>query len=159
MNSVESSSVVYSRLSSLDPENASKIMGFILIHGPNEADMMSLATAPDSILQQLINKGKSYTNTFTSSASALHSPVSSPSGFQSNGFKTTSLSPSYASVVNGEVKLSKEASEAVDQEFERLNTKSDNELYDLGLDVHRFTNSHKRSLSVSDAGFGWRSCM
>ncbi|CAM8967679.1 unnamed protein product [Rhodiola kirilowii] len=130
MNSVESSTVVYSRLASLDPESASKIMGFILIHGPSEADMMSLAVAPDAILQQLINKGKNYSKILTSNPSALHSPTSSHSPrlaasprFLSNGFapgsnlsspmqiptgnnsstggSSSKASPSYAAVVNG----------------------------------------------------------
>uniref|UniRef100_A0A7N0THC5 RRM domain-containing protein n=1 Tax=Kalanchoe fedtschenkoi TaxID=63787 RepID=A0A7N0THC5_KALFE len=131
MNSLEPSAVVYSRLSSLDPESASKIMGYILIHGPNEDDMMSLAVAPDDLLQQLIVKGKNYSKILTSTASSLHSPTACPSPrssfmpsprFPINGGVGTNLSsprqipvvsssssssgsskasPSYAAVVNG----------------------------------------------------------
>uniref|UniRef100_A0A7N0UFG8 RRM domain-containing protein n=1 Tax=Kalanchoe fedtschenkoi TaxID=63787 RepID=A0A7N0UFG8_KALFE len=143
MNSVEPSAVVYQRLSSLDPESASKIMGFILIHGPSEGDMMSLAVAPDAVLQQLIEKGKNYSRILAATPSALHSPTPRSSvpapRFPVNGFVggvqgsnlssprqipavstnpsslSSKASPSYAAVVNGNGPLSSPSSSSSSQ--------------------------------------------
>ncbi|CAM8919818.1 unnamed protein product [Rhodiola kirilowii] len=177
MNSAEPSALLYTRLSSLDPESASKIMGFILIHGPNEADMTSLATAPDAVLHQLILKGKNYSRVLTGRTSSFppngFASASNPRPIPSNsasgrGIKT---SPSYASVVNGGgATFDVEAVEdgfTFPEALSFLNERSkSDDLYDLGVTSPR--SFHKRSLSLSDAhcggldemsgggGVGWR---
>lgn len=127
MDTYEATKVVMTRISKLDPDNASKIMGYILIQDQGEKEMIRLAFGPESSLISYINEAKirlrlvsntSNNNTNTSS-SPLAVPVSNPftsspriqipinnGGFHSNppspAFLRSSPRPiSYAAVVNG----------------------------------------------------------
>ena len=60
MDSHEATKTVFSRIESLDQENASKIMGFLFIQDPGEKEMIRLALGPESLLLSLINQAKTY---------------------------------------------------------------------------------------------------
>lgn len=95
MDSYEATRVVYSRIKDLDPENASKIMGIILIQDHGEKEMIRLAFGPESLVHSVIAKarkdlGLSSSNTPTSPSSPMpfsrhNSSNSSPSSRFLNG--------------------------------------------------------------------------
>ncbi|EPS64223.1 hypothetical protein M569_10558, partial [Genlisea aurea] len=58
MDSYEATKVVMSRIQTLDPENASKIMGYILIQDQGEKEMIRLAFGPETLLLSCINQAK-----------------------------------------------------------------------------------------------------
>lgn len=58
MDIPDSSKVVYSRLQKLEPENGSKIFGYLLLQDHEERDMIRLAFGPDNLILSLINKAK-----------------------------------------------------------------------------------------------------
>ncbi|XP_031091489.1 zinc finger CCCH domain-containing protein 53-like isoform X2 [Ipomoea triloba] len=58
MDAYEATKVVFQRIQSLDPENASKIMGLLLIQDHGEKEMIRLAFGPESLLQSVIVKTK-----------------------------------------------------------------------------------------------------
>lgn len=51
--------VVYERIQKTEPENVSKIIGYVLLGDDGEREMMGLACAPDSSIQSLIMEAKS----------------------------------------------------------------------------------------------------
>ncbi|VVA98333.1 unnamed protein product [Arabis nemorensis] len=56
MNFTESMSVVHSRIQQLEPENASKIIGYLLLmQDHSDRDMIRLAFCPDSVMHSVIN--------------------------------------------------------------------------------------------------------
>ncbi|KAK4441436.1 Zinc finger CCCH domain-containing protein 53 [Sesamum alatum] len=58
MDAYEATKLVLSRIQSLDPENASRIMGYILIQEQGEEEMIRLAFGPESLLLSHINQAK-----------------------------------------------------------------------------------------------------
>ncbi|XP_022941628.1 zinc finger CCCH domain-containing protein 53-like isoform X1 [Cucurbita moschata] len=56
MDSYEATRIVFSRIQNLDPENASKIMGFLLIQDHGEKEMIRLAFGPEALLHSVILK-------------------------------------------------------------------------------------------------------
>ncbi|KAL9247740.1 hypothetical protein vseg_021141 [Gypsophila vaccaria] len=54
MDAYEATKVVFSRVQSLDPENASKIMGLLLIQDHGEKEMIRLAFGPENLLHSLV---------------------------------------------------------------------------------------------------------
>ncbi|CAH9098986.1 unnamed protein product [Cuscuta epithymum] len=58
MDGYEATKVVFQRIQSLDPENASKIMGLLLIQDHGEKEMIRLAFGSESLLQSVIVKTK-----------------------------------------------------------------------------------------------------
>ncbi|KAG8388974.1 hypothetical protein BUALT_Bualt02G0181000 [Buddleja alternifolia] len=58
MDAYEATKIVMSRIQSLDPENASKIMGYILIQDQGEKEMIRLAFSPEALLLSYINQAK-----------------------------------------------------------------------------------------------------
>ncbi|PIN12579.1 hypothetical protein CDL12_14815 [Handroanthus impetiginosus] len=58
MDTYEATKIVMSRIQSLDPENASKIMGYILIQDQGEKEMIRLAFGPEALLLSYINQAK-----------------------------------------------------------------------------------------------------
>ncbi|KAK6164112.1 hypothetical protein DH2020_000976 [Rehmannia glutinosa] len=58
MDTYEATKVVMSRIQSLDPENASKIMGYILLQDQGEKEMIRLAFGPEALLHSYINQAK-----------------------------------------------------------------------------------------------------
>ncbi|KAG5238387.1 zinc finger CCCH domain-containing protein [Salix suchowensis] len=126
MDSYEAANVVFSRIQNLEPENASKIMGYLLLQDYGEKEMIRLAFGPETLLQNLIYQAKTQlgipsSTPSTPSSAFIHSSRPSPLCISSsrvpnnNGFDIASssspswplLSPnstaslSYASVVNG----------------------------------------------------------
>ncbi|XP_052179182.1 zinc finger CCCH domain-containing protein 18 isoform X2 [Diospyros lotus] len=79
MDLPESTKVVYNRIQKLEPENVSKILGYILLQENAERDMIRLAFSPDNLLHSWINKAKSDLGLSTSQAvSAPISPQVNP---------------------------------------------------------------------------------
>ncbi|KAL2239952.1 UNVERIFIED_CONTAM: Zinc finger CCCH domain-containing protein 55 [Sesamum indicum] len=127
MDAYEATKLVMTRIQSLDPENATRIMGYILIQDRGEEEMIRLAFGPESLLLSLINQAKAYLGLPSNTPSPkpltpLASPISPNSPFpqtsprilipNNNGFhlgnpSSTSYprnSPrpvSYAAVLNG----------------------------------------------------------
>ncbi|CAN4119855.1 unnamed protein product [Withania somnifera] len=130
MDAYEATKIVLSRIQNLDPENASKIMGYILIQDQGDKEMIRLAFGPETLLVSLINQAKVHlglsSNISSANASKLKlfhqssprimipnngfsSSPSSSSPWSTNGSPAFSRSPrptgssslSYAAVVNG----------------------------------------------------------
>lgn len=74
MDNNEATSTVLSRIQRLDPENGSKIMGYILLQDPGEKEMIRLAFGPENHLISLINQAKSELGLSSNTSSASLSP-------------------------------------------------------------------------------------
>lgn len=175
MDNYEATKIVLSRIQSLDPENASKIMGFILIQDHGEKEMIRLAFGPETRLLSLITQAKTYLglNPFAQSSPRIIIPnngfhlntnqnqsqnpssPSSPWGVSDHRSPKPSSSLSYAAVVNGSTSS---PSGSFSLPFYN-NSDGSEDLFDGSSSTHR------RSFSVSDvydegeSGFGWRPCM
>ncbi|CAL9145770.1 unnamed protein product [Musa hybrid cultivar] len=57
MDAFEATQVVFSRIQSLDPENAAKVMGLLLIQDHGE-ELIRLAFGPDALLQSVVLKAR-----------------------------------------------------------------------------------------------------
>lgn len=73
MDFSESTKVVYNRIQKIEPENVSKIIGYLLLQDHGERDMIRLAFSPDNLIQSLINKAK---NELGLCKMAVSSPIS-----------------------------------------------------------------------------------
>ncbi|CAN4117991.1 unnamed protein product [Withania somnifera] len=126
MDAYEATKTVLSRIQNLDPENASKIMGYILIQDQGDKEMIRLAFGPETLLVSLINQAKVHlglsSNTPSANASKLNpfhqssprimipgngfssSPSSSP--WSSNGSPVFSRSPRPMATAAGSSSLS-----------------------------------------------------
>nr|KJB35741.1 hypothetical protein B456_006G126400 [Gossypium raimondii] len=82
MDSYEATRIVFSRIQNLDPENASKIMGYLLIQDHGEKEMIRLAFGPEAHIHSLILKAKSHLGLSISNPPTPSTP-SSPSPFSS----------------------------------------------------------------------------
>ncbi|XP_065867338.1 zinc finger CCCH domain-containing protein 53-like [Euphorbia lathyris] len=60
MDSYEATKMVFSRIQGLDPENASKIMGYLLLQDHGDKEMIRLAFGPETLLQSLILQAKTH---------------------------------------------------------------------------------------------------
>ncbi|KAK4380318.1 hypothetical protein RND71_002180 [Anisodus tanguticus] len=112
MDAYEATKTVLSRIQSLDPENASKIMGYILIQDQGDKEMIRLAFGPETLLISLINQVKTRLG-LSSNTSCAPYPFQQSSPriiIPNNGFHQPSPwscsggggSPSsYSAVVNG----------------------------------------------------------
>lgn len=58
MDAYEATRIVFSRIQTLDPENAAKIMGLLLIQDHGEKEMIRLAFGPETLLQSVISKAR-----------------------------------------------------------------------------------------------------
>ncbi|KAK1396156.1 zinc finger CCCH domain-containing protein 18-like [Heracleum sosnowskyi] len=58
MDFTDSTKVVYNRIQKLEPENVSKIIGYLLLQDHGEREMIRLAFSPDHVLLSLIDKAK-----------------------------------------------------------------------------------------------------
>ncbi|KAL6505390.1 hypothetical protein OROGR_025208 [Orobanche gracilis] len=86
MDTYEATKTVMSRIQTLDPENASKIMGYILIQDQGDKEMIRLAFSPDAILLSYINQAKARLG-FTSntpSPNPFSHPISPNGHFRQN---------------------------------------------------------------------------
>ncbi|XP_022154334.1 zinc finger CCCH domain-containing protein 55-like [Momordica charantia] len=75
MDTYEATTLVYAKIKNLEPENASKIMGFLLIQDLGEKDLIRLAFGPETLLHSLILKAKAHLGfSLNSSSSTPSSP-------------------------------------------------------------------------------------
>ncbi|GAA0172792.1 hypothetical protein Leryth_009619 [Lithospermum erythrorhizon] len=58
MDTYDATKIILTRIQSLDPENASKIMGYILIQDLGDKELIRLAHGPHTLLLSFINKAK-----------------------------------------------------------------------------------------------------
>ncbi|KAG5227657.1 zinc finger CCCH domain-containing protein [Salix suchowensis] len=58
MDGYEATRIVFSRIQNLDPENASKIMGLLLIQDHGEKEMIRLAFGPEALVHSVILKAR-----------------------------------------------------------------------------------------------------
>ncbi|KAJ8449437.1 hypothetical protein Cgig2_002234 [Carnegiea gigantea] len=78
MEAYEASRAVFSRVQSVDPENASKIMGYILLHH-GEKDMIRFAYGPETLIVSIVNRAKTDLGLLSNASSApVVSPISNP---------------------------------------------------------------------------------
>ncbi|KAL6563751.1 hypothetical protein OROGR_002710 [Orobanche gracilis] len=107
MDACEATKVVMARVQKLEPENASKIMGYILIQDDGDKEMIRLAFGADSLLLSCINQVKARLGLSSNISSAKPSAALSSSGMPSNPFPPGIVIPnntrpiSYAAVLNG----------------------------------------------------------
>ncbi|XP_055961140.1 zinc finger CCCH domain-containing protein 55-like [Mercurialis annua] len=96
MDTYEATNILMSKIKTIDPENVSKIMGYILIQDLNENDLCSLAFGSEALLHSVIIKAKAHlglsSNTLSAPPSPLN-PISRP-GLSHNPFSTQSSVPS-----------------------------------------------------------------
>ncbi|CAI0378028.1 unnamed protein product [Linum tenue] len=59
MDFTESTKAVYSRIQQIDPENVSKIIGYLLLQDQGEREMVRLAFGPDNSIYSLVHRAKS----------------------------------------------------------------------------------------------------
>ncbi|KAM7492403.1 hypothetical protein LguiA_035324 [Lonicera macranthoides] len=76
MDFSESTKVVYNRIHKIEPENVSKIIGYLLLQDHGEREMIRLAFSPDNLIHSLIHKAK--TDLGLSPKSLASTPVSPP---------------------------------------------------------------------------------
>ncbi|KAF5748734.1 putative Zinc finger family protein / RNA recognition motif-containing protein [Tripterygium wilfordii] len=76
MDSYEATRKVFSRIQSLDPENVSKIIGYLLLQDHGEKEMIRLAFGPEALVHNLIFKAK--TDLGLSLSSSPTTPISRP---------------------------------------------------------------------------------
>ncbi|KAK6144063.1 hypothetical protein DH2020_020883 [Rehmannia glutinosa] len=94
MDVYEATNTVLSRIKNLDPENASKIMGYILIQDQGEKEMIRLALGPEALLLSYINQAKACLGLSSNGSSAKPSnPPLSNSVRPSNPFPPRILIP------------------------------------------------------------------
>ncbi|KAF5812196.1 putative transcription factor C3H family [Helianthus annuus] len=90
MDFSESTRVVYDRIQKTEPENVSKIIGYLLLQDHGEREMIRLAFGPDNLIHSLINKAKTDLN--LPSNTTVGQPISPP---EVNGpIRFTPFSPS-----------------------------------------------------------------
>lgn len=92
MDTYEATKIVFSRIQSLDPDNASKAMGYILWQDQGEKEMIRLAFGPETLLQSVINQAKTHMG-LPNTVSSTPTTPSSPSPFSplSNQARTSHL--------------------------------------------------------------------
>ncbi|XWS71201.1 hypothetical protein CRYUN_Cryun03dG0118500 [Craigia yunnanensis] len=81
----DTTNVLFSKIKILDPENASKIMGYILIQDLADRDLLRLAFGPETLLQSFVFKAKAYLglSSRTFSTPSLN-PISRPNSSNSS---------------------------------------------------------------------------
>ncbi|PIN11070.1 hypothetical protein CDL12_16330 [Handroanthus impetiginosus] len=81
MDAYEATKIVFQRIQSLDPQNASKIMGILLIQDHGEKEMIRLAFGPESLVHSVILKAKKELSLASSNMPSTPSTSPSPSPF------------------------------------------------------------------------------
>ncbi|PON59099.1 Splicing factor-like protein [Parasponia andersonii] len=79
MASYEATNIIFTKVKNLDPENATKIIGYILIQDLAEKDLVRLAFGPDSLLHSLVIRAKIHLGLGSNTSSSPSSTPSSPS--------------------------------------------------------------------------------
>ncbi|XP_042490517.1 zinc finger CCCH domain-containing protein 18-like isoform X2 [Macadamia integrifolia] len=95
MDFSESTRVVFNRIQKLEPENVSKIIGYLLLQDHGDREMIRLAFGPDNLIHSLINKAKAELG--LSSKQAASGPISpgsmNPSPISDLSLQFTPFSP------------------------------------------------------------------
>lgn len=78
MDPYEATKVVFSRVQSLDPANASKIMGLLLVQDHGEKEMIRLAFGPENLLHSVVVKARQELGIFPNTPSTPSTPSPSP---------------------------------------------------------------------------------
>ena len=91
MDGYEATRIVFSRIQSLDPENASKIMGLLLIQDHGEKEMIRLAFGPEALVHSVIVKARKDLGLPSNSPPTPSTPPS-PSPFLSNSSNPVPIS-------------------------------------------------------------------
>lgn len=73
MEAYEATRAVFSRVQSIDPENASKIMGYFLLHH-GEKDMIRFAYGPETLIISIVNRAKTDLGLLSNTSSAPPQP-------------------------------------------------------------------------------------
>ncbi|KAJ0264613.1 RNA-binding [Hirschfeldia incana] len=103
MDPGDPTSILFTKIRTLEPDFASKIIGYLLLQDLGKRDLMRLALGPDTLLQSVCLKAKSAlglsSNGSSSSASTPLNPISRPINIHRhhsprNGFMEFSRSPS-----------------------------------------------------------------
>ncbi|KAG1371420.1 Zinc finger CCCH domain-containing protein 22 [Cocos nucifera] len=74
MDAYEATRIVFSRIQSLDPENAAKIMGLLLIQDNGEKEMIRLAFGPEALVHSVVLKARKDLGLLPSSSPAAPCP-------------------------------------------------------------------------------------
>ncbi|CAI0450200.1 unnamed protein product [Linum tenue] len=75
MDPYETTNLLLSKIKTIDPDNASKIMGYILIHDVGERELAGLAFGPETFLLGVIAKAKTHLGLSPNTLSAATAPL------------------------------------------------------------------------------------
>ncbi|GFP84280.1 zinc finger CCCH domain-containing protein 53 [Phtheirospermum japonicum] len=104
MDAYEATKIVFQKTQNLDPQNASKIMGFLLIQDHGEKEMIRLAFGPESQLHSVILKTKKELNLSSPNMPSTPSSPLSNNPFslsrQNSSSSSSSRIPSPLSITN-----------------------------------------------------------
>ncbi|XVF47327.1 hypothetical protein PTKIN_Ptkin03bG0100600 [Pterospermum kingtungense] len=98
MDLYDTTKVLFNKIKLLDPENASKIMGYILIQDLGDRELWRLAFGPETLLQSIVFKAKAHLGLSSSTFSTPLNPISRPNSSNSNNSQTP-LPPSSPSFI------------------------------------------------------------
>ncbi|CAF2268725.1 unnamed protein product [Brassica napus] len=94
MDGYEATRIVLSRIQALDPENASKIMGLLLLQDHGEKEMIRLAFGPETLVHSVIAKAKKELGLMSCSRpSWSQEELISPRNNNNNNNRGSSLNP------------------------------------------------------------------
>ncbi|KAG6490844.1 zinc finger CCCH domain-containing protein 53-like [Zingiber officinale] len=81
MDAYEATRIVFAKLRSLDPENAHKIVGLLLLQENGEKEVIRLALGPETLLHALVLKARKELGLAEAASAASPPPSPSPSPF------------------------------------------------------------------------------
>ncbi|CAN8258587.1 unnamed protein product [Cochlearia groenlandica] len=184
MDSVDYTTILFTKIKSLEPDFASKILGYLLYNDLDKTDLMRLALGPDTLLQSVCLKAKSAlglngSNPLNHISRPInivhrHSPANGSMEFSRNHLLSPSTNSSGTNPHMGSSQFQESSSlfdgcggEASDDFFDEqqlgnylsfLNeSKNNNNNTEESVDlfgVNGDSHPHKRSFSASDACFG-----
>jgi hypothetical protein len=158
MDAWEATKAVFDRVRALDPDNASKVMGLLLIQDNSDKELIRLAFGPDHLLHAFVAAARADLAAKPASPPSpvlgpLHQPASSPWG---------SL-PSPAAATDHHHPFAAAADHALGYDYDGAAAPADAffpDDYDCWSPAG--ATGHRRSFSLSDAEVGagaWRPCM
>ncbi|KAF1897004.1 hypothetical protein Lal_00034706 [Lupinus albus] len=91
MDGYEATRTVFSRIQNMDPENASKIMGMLLIQDHGEKEMIRLAFGPEALVHSVIVKAKKDLGLRSNSPPPTSTPTPPPPSSSSSSSSSSSF--------------------------------------------------------------------
>lgn len=85
MDAYEATRIVYSRIQTVDPENAAKIMGLLLVQDHGEKEMIRLAFGPETLVHSVVLKSRKELGLVVTVSSTTSTPSSSSASRLSSG--------------------------------------------------------------------------